>query len=333
MKILSDDQLVLSFVEENNYSDAAARLSEIQKEQWPMLSVGFKSLETVKSKSFQFDGYKIKAQFNAGRMTSTSAKVDPKSISERKCFLCEENLPAEQKGILYNDNYVILCNPFPIFPTHFTLTHKEHTQQRIIDTFSDMLDLSKDLSKHYSVIYNGPRCGASAPDHLHFQAGNKFFMPIDDEFHQIKNEYGKVIFEDDDLSFYAIDDGLRKFVSIESLDKELVTNTFNKFYKTYSKLMNEEQEPMINLISFYEEEYGWRIIIFLRAKHRPAVFFTEDESKMLVSPAAIDLGGVCVFPREDDFNRITKEMIAEIFKEVFLDEKKLDSLVRKLSSV
>jgi len=331
MKILSDDQLVLSFVEKNNYSEAAARLSEIQKKHWPMLNAGFKSLETVKSKSFQFDGYKIKAQFNAGRMTSTSAKVDPKSISERKCFLCLENLPAEQKGILYNDNYIILCNPFPIFPAHFTLTHKEHTPQRIIDAFSDMLDLSKDLSKHYSVIYNGPRCGASAPDHLHFQAGNKFFMTIDDEFHQIKNEYGKVIYEDDDLSFYAIDDGVRKFVSIESLDKELVVKTFNKFYKTYSELMNEEQEPMINLVSFYEEEYGWRVIIFLRAKHRPAIFFAEDESKMFVSPAAIDLGGVCVFPREEDFYRITKELITDIFKEVFIDAEKLDSLVRKLS--
>ena len=142
-----------------------------------------------------------------------------------------------------------------------------------------------------------------------------------------------MIYEDDDLSFYAIDDGLRKFVSIEGLDKEVVVNTFNKFYKTYAELMNEEQEPMINLVLFYEEEYGWRVIIFLRAKHRPAVFFAEDESKMLVSPAAIDLGGVCVFPREEDFNRITKEMIADIFKEVFIDSEKLDSLVRKLSLV
>ena len=330
MKILSEDQLIFNLVEENNYSDATARLFEIQKEHWPMLNAGFKSLDAVRSKSFQFDGYKIKTQFNSGRMTSTSAKVDPKSISERKCFLCVENLPAEQKGILYNDKYIILCNPFPIFPEHFTLTYKEHTPQRITDTFSDMLDLSKDLSKHYSVIYNGPRCGASAPDHLHFQAGNKFFMPIDDEFHQIKNEYGKVIYEDDGLSFYAIDDRIRKFVSIESLDKELVVNTFNKFYKTYSELMNEEQEPMINLVSFYEEEYGWRVIIFLRAKHRPAVFFAEDESKMLVSPAAIDLGGVCVFPREEDFNRITKEQIADIFQEVFVDEKKFIEIFKKL---
>lgn len=331
MRMFSKDELILKLVDENNFSDAAKRLFGLQSEEWPMLSAGFKSLETVRSKSFQFDGYKVKAQFNAGRITSTSAKVDPKSVSERKCFLCKENLPEEQKGILYNNEYIILCNPFPIFPTHFTLTHKEHQPQRIIDTFPDMLDLSKDLSKHYTVIYNGPRCGASAPDHLHFQAGNKFFMPMDDDFHQIKNEYGKKLFEDDDLSFYAIDDKVRKFISIESIDKKIIINTFNRFYKIYSELMSEEQEPMINIVSFYEEEYGWRIIIFLRAKHRPTVFFAEDESKMLVSPAAIDLGGVCVFPRQKDFNRITKEQITEIFKEVFIDENKLQSLAVKLS--
>lgn len=332
MNTLTEDPVIKKFIEENNFADAAKRLFELQKDQWSMLAAGFKSLETIKSKSFQFDGFKIKAQFNAGRMTSTSAKVDAKSISERKCFLCAENLPEKQKGILYNNKYIILCNPFPIFPTHFTLTYKEHQPQRIINTFSDLLDLSKDLSKHYSVIYNGPRCGASAPDHLHFQAGNKFFMQIDDEFHQIKNEYGKEMFEENNLSVFAIDDGLRKFVTIESLDKDLVINTFNKFYKVYSDLMNEEQEPMINLLSFYEEEYGWRVIIFLRAKHRPEIYFAEDQEKMLVSPAAIDLGGVVIFPREEDFNHITKEMIAEIFKEVFVDKVVLKKLIGNLKN-
>lgn len=322
MKVLTEDLLIKELIEQNNYSEAAKRLFEIQKEQWQMLASGYETLKTVKSKSFQFDGFKIKAQFNAGRITSTSAKVDPKSISERKCFLCTENLPEEQKGILYNNKYIILCNPFPIFPAHFTLSHKDHQPQRIIDTFSDMLDLSRDLAKYYTVIYNGPRCGASAPDHLHFQAGNKFFMPIDDEFHQIKNEYGKMIYEDNDLSFYAVDDGIRKFISIESLDKNLVVKTFNNFYKIYSELLNEKQEPMINLISFYEEEYGWRVIIFLRSKHRPAVFFAEGDGKMLVSPAAIDLGGVCIFPREEDYDRITKEIMTDIFKEVFVDNEK-----------
>ncbi len=330
MSVLTEDLIIKNLIEENNYSDAAMRLFEVQKEQWQMLADGVKTLETIKSKSFLFDEYKIKAQFNAGRIISTSAKVDPKSIRERKCFLCTENLPDDQRGILYRDNYIILCNPFPIFPTHFTLTYKDHQPQRIADTFSDLLDLSKDLSKYYSVIYNGPRCGASAPDHLHFQAGNKFFMPIDDEFHQLKNEYGKEIIDNDDISVFALDDGIRKFVSIESVEKDLLIDTFNKFYKTHSDILNEQQEPMLNLISFYEEEYGWRIIIFLRAKHRPAVFFAEDETKMLVSPAAIDLGGVIIFPREEDFNRIDKKMIEEIFKEVFISKDILEKVIKEL---
>lgn len=332
MKVFTDNSEINHYIRQQNYSDAAKSLFRVQSVEWPMLKTGVSTLETVKVKSFQFDGFKIKAQFNSGRITSTSAKVDPISISERKCFLCTENLPEEQRGFSFNHNYIVLCNPFPIFPEHFTITHREHQPQRIIDTFSDMLDLSKNLSKHYSVIYNGPRCGASAPDHLHFQAGNKFFMPIDDEFHLIKNEYGNEIFDNDDLSVFAVDDGLRKFISIESLDKDLIIKTFNKFYKSYSELMNEEQEPLMNLAGFYEAELGWRVIIFLRAKHRPAVFFAEDESKMLVSPASIDLGGVCVFPREEDFNLITKEQIVDIFREVFIDGKKLEELVYQLKA-
>ncbi|MDT3695332.1 MAG: DUF4922 domain-containing protein [Ignavibacterium sp.] len=332
MKIFTDNSTIRDYISRNNYSDALKALFEIQKNDWTMLKNGVDSLATVKTKSFQFNGFKIKAQFNAGRMTSTSAKVDPKSISERKCFLCVENLPEQQRGILYN-NYIILCNPFPIFTEHFTITHKKHQPQKIVDTFSDMIDISRDIYKYYSVIYNGPRCGASAPDHLHFQAGNKFFMPIDDEFHLIKNEYGKEIFESDQISMFAVDDGIRKFISIESLDRDLLIKTFSRFYKIYSALRNEDSEPLMNLISFYEEEYGWRVIIFLRSKHRPAAFFAEDESKMLVSPAAIDLGGVCVFPREEDFNRITKELLADIFKEVFVDGSELERIIIECNKI
>lgn len=330
MKVFTEDPGIIKLISEDNISDAAKLLFEKQKLEWPMLSAGYNSLQTVKSKSFQFEGFKLKTQFNAGRIISTSAKVDAKSISERKCFLCNNNLPSEQKGILYDNKYIILCNPFPIFPTHFTLTYKEHQPQRIKDTFTDLLNLSKDLSKYYSVIYNGPRCGASAPDHLHFQAGDKFFMPVDDEFEQIKNEYGIEIFEDDILSVFAVDDGIRKFLSIESINKDILENVFDMFYKSYSELINEQQEPMMNIVSFYEKEYGWRIIVFLRAKHRPAVFYAADKDKMLVSPAAIDLGGVCIFPREEDFNKITKEKISEIFNEVFVDKTILQELLKKL---
>ncbi|AFH47926.1 Glycosyltransferase [Ignavibacterium album JCM 16511] len=328
-----DNEILNELISKNEIADASKYLFELQCNDWKLCRDNYEQLKNVRVKKFQFEGYSIKAQFNPGRIISTSAKVDPKSIQERKCFLCEENLPAEQKGILHKDEYIILINPYPIFPIHFTLTHTKHQQQRIFDTFTDLLDFSKDLSKHFTVIYNGPRCGASAPDHLHFQAGNKFFMPIDDEADLIANEYGSIVVDTEDLLIQTVDDGLRKFILLESIGKNLLVDSFAKFYKIYSELMNETDEPLMNIVSFYDSEFGWRVIIFLRAKHRSHHYFEEGENKLLVSPAAIDLGGVCIFPREEDFNRIDKELIKAIFNEVFINKTKLDELNNSLKKL
>lgn len=327
------DKNIQELVSAGDIAEASKYLFELQCNDWKLCRDNYEQLKNVQVKKYQFEGYSIKAQFNPGRIISTSAKVDPKSIQERKCFLCEANLPPEQKGILYKDEYIILINPFPIFPIHFTLTNIHHQPQRIEDTFPYLLSFSKDLSKYFTVIYNGPRCGASAPDHLHFQAGNKYFMPIDDEADLIANEYGSVVVDRDNLIIQTIDDGLRKFLLFESNDEQLLIDSFHKFYKTYSQLMNENLEPLMNIISLYDAEFGWRIIVFLRAKHRSHHYFEEDERKILVSPAAIDLGGVCIFPREEDFNRINEELIEEIFREVFIDKNKLDELHKNLKKI
>lgn len=328
-----DDKRIHELISNGDIAEASKYLFELQCNDWKLCRDNYDQLKNIQVKKFQFEGYSIKAQFNPGRIISTSAKVDPKSIQERKCFLCEANLPPEQKGILYKDEYIILINPFPIFPIHFTLTNIHHQPQRIEDTFPSLLSFSKDLSKYFTVIYNGPRCGASAPDHLHFQAGNKYFMPIDDEADLIANEYGSVVVDGENLIIQTVDDGLRKFVLFESNDEQLLIDSFRKFYKTYSRLMNENLEPLMNLISFYDDEFGWCIIVFLRAKHRSHHYFEVDEKKILVSPAAIDLGGVCIFPREEDFNRINKELIEEIFREVFIDKNKLDELTKNLKKI
>lgn len=321
------------FISERKLSEAVNKLFELQCNDWQLCRENYNQLKNIKIKEFRFGSYKIKAQFNPGRIVSTSAKVDPQSIKERKCFLCEENLPPEQKGIIYEDSYSILVNPFPIFPLHLTLTSLKHQQQRIIDTFPDLLNFSLDLSKDFTIIYNGPRCGASAPDHLHFQAGNKFFMPIDDEADLIANEFGEIIIDTEDIVALAVDDGLRKFLLFESFKKDLLIELFNKFYKLYSELMNDNQEPLLNIISFYDDEFGWRVIIFLRAKHRSHHYFEEGEKQILVSPASIDLGGVCIFPKEEDFNKVNDQLIKEIFSEVFIDKSVLNQLVKsKLNS-
>lgn len=328
--VLCSDNELNKLISQHDFANASRLLLNLQKNSWQQLFEGYKSLESIKTKEFNFNGFTIRLQFNPGRIISTSAKVDETAIKARKCFLCYENLPDEQKGILYSDDFLILCNPFPIFPEHFTIPHINHSPQEIKNSIGIFLELSKDLSSNYIVFYNGPKCGASAPDHLHFQAGNKFFMPIEKEYNYLKNNYSKVILRDENISIYAIDDGLRRFVSFESKSKGEIVNNFNKLYSLLVSNSNENEEPKMNIISSFEKESGWKVILFLREKHRPSHFFAEGDNKILLSPAAVDLGGVCITPLENDFNKITKDVLAEIFNEVSYNRKNFDVLLEKM---
>ena len=315
--IINDDEIT-NFANADNYAKAAERLLKLQLNEWEPVREGYGSLDTVKTKSFWFKGFKITLQFNPGRIKSTSAKVDEKSINKRECFLCTEHLSEQQKGIEVLNKYLILCNPHPIFPEHFTIASKEHQPQEILSSFDDLVSITGKLSGKYSVIYNGPKCGASAPDHLHFQGGTKNFMPVEDEFHNLKNEYGEILTETSNLIISATDDGLRKFIALESKDSKTLGDVFREFYNIYSSISSNNEEPMMNIVSFYEEEYGWRIIIFLRRKHRSSHYYFEGENRIMISPASIDLGGVCITPVEKDFKRVDEKIIAEIFYEVSL---------------
>jgi len=328
--ILYSNKEIDKFISVSDYGNASKLLLEQQKKQWPQLAEGYNSLNSIKVKEFTFDGFTIRVQFNPGRIISTSANVNDAAIKERKCFLCQQNLPPEQKGILYLDKIIILCNPFPIFPEHFTLANIDHSPQQIINSFDILLSLSKDLSEHYTVFYNGPKCGASAPDHLHFQAGNKYFMPVDNEFYFIKEKYGKRIYSTDSIAVSGVDDGLRRFISFESKDINLIKNYFEKFYSVYASLSGGSDEPKMNILSFFDSEKGWRVIVFLREKHRPSHFFASDENKILLSPAAVDIGGVCITPLKNDFDRITKNILTEIFHEVSFDKDNFEFLIKAL---
>jgi len=315
-KIISEKELQ-TYYKGKNLADQVKALLRQQKDNWELLRNGYNSLDSVKVKHFDFDGFSIKVQFNPGRIISSSAKVDAKSIKERKCFLCHQNLPADQRGILFKDEYLVLCNPYPIFHEHFTLPNTEHLPQLIEDSLPRLLEFSKELGRYYTIFYNGPKCGASAPDHLHFQAGEKYFMPIDKEYDEIKYASGGVLYDDDNLKVYAIDKYLRKAFSFESSKQDILIQAFEVFYSAFSKIHPDVEEPMMNIISSYEDGF-WRLIVFPREKHRPAQYFAEGDDNILLSPAAVDLGGVLITPLEKDFNKITKEDIIDIFRQVTL---------------
>jgi len=331
-KILNDYEIE-NLISQNNYTAAAEHLFASQLHSWELLQKNYDALKNVQTKSFWFDGFKINVQFNPERMKSTAAEVDEMSIANRKCFLCIDNLPEEQKGILLNNKFLLLCNPYPIFPKHFTISSLMHEPQKINENIEDLLELTKLLAPGYTLVYNGPECGASAPDHLHFQVGTKFFMPIENDIHQMKNDYGDVISEDDKINISLINDGLRRVIFIESSDQLKVKSLFKKIFNVYNDFSINAVEPMMNIISSYDTEFGWSVIIFLRSKHRPEYFHRKDPEKVLVSPAAIDLGGVLVTPREEDFIKINKALLEILLNEVSLDKELFSLLAEKLRCV
>jgi len=331
-KIVLKDFQIENLISNNDYASAADYLFNSQLNSWELMHKNYDALKNVQTKSFWFDGFKLKVQFNPERIKSTSAAVDEDSVNSRKCFLCVENLPEEQKGIIITDNFILLCNPYPIFSQHFTVCSLKHQPQLISNAFGEFLELTKLLSPKYCLVYNGPACGASAPDHLHFQAGTKNFIPIENDIQQLKNDFGQLIQEDEIITTSFIDDGLRKLILIESAEQEEIEKSFRTIYKAYERLSEEKYEPMMNLVCSYNDEFGWSVIIFLRNKHRPECFYKNDPDRILISPAAIDLGGVVVTPRAEDFVKIDQLLLQQIFKEVSLDKKTFSSLAKEVNS-
>lgn len=300
-----------------------------QVRDWPLANGNFKGLKKVEEKEFDFQGFKMKVQFNPERIRSSAAKVDKKSIENRACFLCLDKLPPEQGGIAQGKDYVILVNPFPIIPQHFTIPKVDHVDQSFMDNLEGMLSLVKDM-QGYTLFYNGPKCGASAPDHMHFQGGNKGFMPVEEEYFSLK-ENADLLVKSEDLEVRAFNHYLRKMISVEATNaKELVT-IVSKFYNAFAAMQQEEKEPMLNVICSYVD--GKYIMhLFPRKLHRPTQYFAEGEEQLLISPASVDFGGVFITPRREDFEKITAADIEDMFKQVCVDEEVYAALCEKIKA-
>lgn len=303
---------------------------------WQTARDNYEALKKVKIKTLNVNGREFKVQFNPARIVSSGAKVDAKTIKERKCFLCAENRPKEQLGIFFNPNnseksslitslqtqggfYTILVNPFPIFPKHFTIPDNQHLPQIILSRIGDMLELAK-VMNNYVVFYNGPKCGASAPDHAHFQAGNKGFLPVE-------KYWRNYITEKINKNLFTINYGFPAF-AIETSDKKNAIDLFDKIYN-YLPLKEGEIEPMMNLLAWYEDG-KYILVVIPRAKHRPDCYFEAGENKLLISPAAVDLGGVLITPIEKDFEKISSRDVETILGEVCLGKDDFSKIVKSI---
>ncbi len=330
-RLLIDDGELARYGPVASLADRCVTLLAQQRATWALLRKGYDSLPSVRTRIFLFDGFQFASQFNPGRIVSSSASVDEKSIRERKCFLCAEHLPEGQRGFLYRREHLVLGNPFPIFPEHLTVPHVEHRPQRILPILSVLLAMTRGVAPRFSVVYNGPRCGASAPDHLHLQVGSGGFMPLEAETASLPAGRCEVLFDAPSLRVFSVENYLRTVIVLESADVPAVEEAFRRLYDSYQGVVNEPDEPLMNVVSFMR---GERIVlaVFARSRHRPSHYFAAGDSKVLFSPAAVDMGGVMTLPLEKDFERMSRELIVEMFGEVSLDAERFGVLKERLRS-
>lgn len=311
------------------WAERANQLLVEQKTAWPRLRQNYETLVNVQTRVFDFDSFQINIQLNPARIKSTSATVDDISINSRKCFLCLDNLPPEQNALACGKNFLILANPYPIFTEHYTISKRKHTPQTIIGNFEEFLNFSKDLGSSLNVFYNGPKCGASAPDHMHFQAAIKNTMPIEFEFDKILESKTCCAFNNGKIRVLFFENYLRHFISFESDNKGELLIAFKTLINAFRKISVPQEEPLMNIISNYREN-KWCIFIFPRRVHRPTQYFAEKEKQFLISPASVDLGGLIITPREEDFNKLNADDIIDIFRQVTITKEYFEYLKKKM---
>jgi len=289
------------------------KLFERQRRAWPQLAKGVEGLARAQTRSVRIDWFEVYIRHIPHRVSSTTAPVDRESIAKRPCFLCAANLPAEEEGLQVDDNFTIYCNPFPIVERHLTIAHREHAPQRIANQLGNMLDLAARLDGYF-VVYNGPECGASAPDHMHFQAGSRGLFPIEQDTAA--------------LNGITVPNYRRNVFVLRGRDRSRLIDRMNRAMDLLAKTTGKRPEPMVNLAVFHERG-EWVTYLFPRGKHRPQVFYSGE---LTVSPASIDLCGIFVVPLADDYERITADAIAAIFREVTLPDDQFQDVARKLES-
>ena len=319
-----DKKVLLSFPNKKSLASLCFNLIEEQRNNWPILDSAYQELNNVHIRSINCGGYNVALQFNPRRAVSSGAAIDAQSIKNRLCFLCPANLPAQQKAIMYRDNYLILCNPAPIFKNHLTISRIDHQPQNLSSSFADMLILAKALTADFIVLYNGPACGASAPDHLHFQAVPKNALPFITEINALNPNQ-----EISGFKYYAGAQLGRAVLTLSASNIDILSAQFKHLIKIAQKVMATKSEPMMNVLCSYEND-TWRLTIFLRQKHRPEAFFEEGEKRIFVSPGAIDMAGVIITPREIDFERVDSDIVDGIYREVSLPDEKMRQIMEAL---
>ena len=269
-------------------------------------------------------------QYNPARMVSTGAQIDRQTIAQRACFLCEKNRPEEQLTIDLGDDFELMVNPFPVLPMHFTIVRKTHVSQTILENYTEIHRLLE-LFPELFVFYNGPMSGASAPDHMHLQAGIGQELPLMTVLRKLEKEQQVLIKQENGSSLSMFNSVSFKAFVIKSKAQETEMTLFKQLYDAMP-VREGEKEPRMNIVAWRDGSEDV-IVVLPRDNHRPACYFEEGDRRMVISPGALDMAGLIITPREEDFNRMSEDKLTSILKEVSIKEKDMENIKEKLTTV
>jgi len=298
-----------------------------QLEKWEAARQRYHDLRGAKTRELVVGSSSIQVQWNPARMVSTGASIDKKAIEARPCFLCEHNRPKEQIKKDVDGQYELLVNPFPILPQHFTIPAVKHQPQRILESYGEIHKLLEEYPE-MMVFYNGPQCGASAPDHAHFQAGTSGVLPLQMSWQRLSRNLTSVVSlnEHEDLSL--IDDYPCTALLIRSRSQYGDEQLFRRLYEALPAV---EPEPMLNIVAWRHGD-DFLSVVFPRTKHRPDCYYKEGAEQYIISPGALDMAGLIITPRQEDFDRLTAETALGILDEITLKGDALQQVFDALKS-
>ena len=305
-----------------DYSRVINRLIARQLRDWDVAGANYEALAGAVTRSLSLGESAVTLQFNPERRRSSAADIDKGSLARRKCFLCRENQPAKQKAVLWGERYKIQVNPYPIFSRHLTIADLHHAPQQLAGRVGDMLQLASALPE-FVIFYNGPQCGASAPDHAHFQAGAKGEMPLPDEIAHATTH----LLADSDEGFIGFVDTLgRNLFTIETSTQRAAERYALRLLDLLP-MTGDAGEPMLNVLCWWDSiDRVWRMVFFPRRKHRPACY-GEGEGRLLLSPGAVDMGGLWAVPERKDFDSLTPQVIQSLYNELCMSRKELSPII------
>ena len=293
--------------------------------------VNYQALSQVEVKDMTIDGFPAKLFFNPARVRSVMADVSPEALQKRACFLCPDGV--EEYQLTHNwdsptgHTYYIRVNPFPIFSPHFTVSSSVHERQELLPHLESMLHLAQQLPE-MTIFYNGPMCGASAPDHMHFQAVPRHSLPIEDHFST--NYANAILVQEDDLQDHLT--AVKKVLAMGTIPNEASQTGSLTIGATHA----EEYEPRWNIVSWYEPDSNspqdgltaagsqtsnsrrrsFNTIVFFRKESRPMCFFAPEEERILFSPATVEMAGIGIVANRESFDRLTPTRLRDIIREV-----------------